>query len=61
MIPIRLPKEFTGTPIEQVAQLRTYIMYQLIPDITHTLQALEKENKDLKREVKALKEANNNG
>ena len=61
MIPIRLPRELTGMPAEQAAQLRTYIMYQLIPDITHTFQTLEKENKDLKKELKALKEAYNNG
>lgn len=61
MLPIRLPRELTGTSVEQTAQIRSYIMYQLIPDITHTFQALEKENKDLKKEVKALKEAQNNG
>lgn len=61
MMPIRLPRELTGTPGEQATQLRTYIMYQLIPDITRTFQYLEKENKDLKKEVEALKEAQSNG
>lgn len=50
------PPLITGkTPMEQIAQLRSYL-YQLIPELQHTINTLETETRELRKEMEKLKE-----